>query len=183
MKHFFQGFNLARGIIVVSLLGSLVLGFLCWKRSSELQEMREDLDSRMKPTVQALMQAAQTHSKLSNNLKSEGLKEFKDFETYIRRIAAKDKVEVGDVDLSPSEAPLTRGVIDKKYHIKSKDRERSFSRLKITNFLTELERASGRVKVTSAKIENAEKRLKPEAVPEDFWTFEADVTSRQSVAQ
>jgi hypothetical protein len=138
--------------------------------------LREDLDERVRPTVAALMESARTHSKFSSRVRSD---EFYDFESYLRRVAAKDKIEVGDVDLSPSEVPLAHGIVDHRYHVRPKDRDRGFSRLTLTNFLSELEHASSRVKVTSVKIENAEKRSKPEVVPDDAWTFEADVTSRQ----
>ena len=39
MKSFFKGMNLARGIMLLALVGSLVLGWMGWNRSQELEEM------------------------------------------------------------------------------------------------------------------------------------------------
>lgn len=184
MKNFFQGFNLARGIILVSLVGSIVLAYLCWGRQQALNELKDDLGARTKPASQALMQSAHRHTQLARLQKDETLKGGQaDLETYIRKVASKDRVEVGDVDLTPSDSPLSKGVLDKKYRIKSRNRERTYSRLTITNFLYTLEQDSRKVKVTSVKIEAAEKRLKPEVTPNDEWMFEAEVTSRQRTGE
>jgi hypothetical protein len=39
------------------------------------------------------------------------------------------------------------------------------------------------VKVTTVKLEVADRRLKPEMLPEDQWLFEAEVVSRQRIEQ
>jgi hypothetical protein len=176
---FFQSLNMARGIILVSLIGSLVLGYLCWQRSSELSELRGQLQKQVQPTVTGLMQSAQRHTQLSRGLKDDSLGGQKNLETYIRKVAAMDRVEVGNVNLANTDTPITKGIVDKKYRIKSDDRDRSFPRLALANFLWKLEEQSRRVKVTDIKLEIAEKRLKTHEVPEDKWTFEAEVTSRQ----
>jgi len=59
------------------------------------------------------------------------------------------------------------------------ERERTFQRLRIANFLYTLEYDSRRVKVTDMKLEIAEKKPKPHEVPADEWFFDAEVTSRQ----
>jgi hypothetical protein len=171
--------NLARAIILLSLVGCVALGVLGWQRSRELSELKDALDVRMKPLVKDLMQTAQKHSQLSKALKDDNLGEQKDLETYIRRVAAKDKVEIGNVNLTNSTEQRSKGVVDKVYRIKSDDRERTFQRLRVANFLYTLEYDSRRVKVTELKMEVAEKRPKPHEVPEDNWFFEAEVTSRQ----
>jgi hypothetical protein len=91
-----------------------------------------------------------------------------------------DRVEVGNLDLTSLQAdPFTKGVVDKKYNIRPDNRERTFVRTTIANFLWTLEQQSRRVKVTNIKIENADKRVKPQEIPNDKWTFEAEITSRQ----
>jgi hypothetical protein len=172
--------NLARWIIVLSVLGCLVLGVFGWRRSQELADLRDAYESRIQPLARDLMQSAQRHTQLSKALKDDNLAEQKDLETYIRRVGIKDKVEIGNVDLTNSTEQRTKGVVDKIYRIRSDNRERSFQRLRIANFLFMLEYESRRVKVTDMKIEVAAKqRPKPHEVPEDLWTFDAEVTVRQ----
>jgi hypothetical protein len=83
-----KDYNLARAIILVALLGSLVLGWLCWQRSTALEKDREDLQLRMNSTITSLRQAAQRHTMLSQSLKGEGLKGQEDLVSYIRRVGA-----------------------------------------------------------------------------------------------
>jgi hypothetical protein len=179
MKGFFQGLNLARVIILVSLVGSLVLGWLCWQRSSELSELKDAVDTRMTPTITALMQAAQRHTQLSQSLKGEGLQGQKDFLLYIRQVAAKDKVEVGELNMTAQDTPLSNGVVDKKYTMKPDSTTATFKRMTLVNFFYSLEKDSRRVKVTRLKIETADKGLKTHEIPSDNWRFDAEVTSRQ----
>ena len=179
MKSFFADMNMARGIILVSLLGSLVLGYLGWRKQQQLSEARVQLDTQLGPLVRDLMQTAQRHSTLSKTLKDDSLGAQSDLETYIRRVAAKDKVEIGNVNMTFSPEQRSKSVVDKVYRIKSDAKDRSFQRLRIANFLYTLEYDSRRVKVTDLKLEVAERRLKPHEVPGDAWFFEAEVTSRQ----
>ncbi len=178
MKGFLAGMNLARAIILLSLVGCLVLGWFGWRQSQDLNAMKEALDSRIKPLARDLMQTAQKHTALSKALRDDNLKEQSDIETYIRRVAAMDKVEIGNVNFTNSTEPRSKSVVDRVYRIKSDDRERSFQRLRIANFLYTLEYESRRVKVTDMKMEVAEKRPRPHEVPEDWWLFDAEVTTR-----
>lgn len=179
MKAFFDDMNLARGIILISVVGCLALGILGWQRQQELSQMKEDLNVRLQPLVKDLMQTAQRHTALSKTLKDDSLGAQADLETYIRKVAAKDKVEIGNVNMTFTPEQRSKTVVDKVYRIKSDARERSFQRLRIANFLYTLEFDSRRVKVTDMKLEVAEKRPKPHEVPADEWFFEAEVTSRQ----
>ena len=179
MKSFFQGMNLARGIMLLSIVGCIALGFLGWQRTQKLAEMKDDLNDRIKPLVKDLMQTAQRHTTLSKLLKDDSLSAQADLETYIRKVAAKDKVEIGNVNMTFSPESRSKTVVDKVYRIKSDARERTFQRLRIANFLYTLEYDSRRVKVTDMKLEIAEKKPKPHEVPADEWFFDAEVTSRQ----
>ena len=90
-------------------------------------------------------------------------------------VAAKGAVELGLIDITARESPAGKGVTDKLYKIKPSDR--SFLRSRLANFFFSLEADSRRVRVTSLKVETFSK-TKPEEIPEDRWTFEADVISR-----
>lgn len=179
MKSFFANLNLARGIILVSVIGCLVLGFLGWQRHQQLSEMKDQLDNGIKPLVKDLMQSAQRHSALAKTFKDDNLDAQKDLETYIRKVAIKDKIQIGNVNTTPSTEQRSKQIVDRVYRIRSDSRERAFQRLRIANFLYTLEYDSRRVKVTDLKLEVAEKRPKPHEVPADEWFFEAEVTSRQ----
>jgi hypothetical protein len=179
MKSFFAGLNLARVIILVSLVGSLVLGWLCWQRSQELTQLKADVNTRMTPVITTLMQAAQRHTQLSQGLKGEGLQGQKDLVSYIRQVAAKDKVEIGELNLTGQDGTPSQGIVDKKYTIKPDNNQSTFKRMTLVNFFYSLEKDSRRVKVTRIKIETTDKGLKTHEVPSDNWRFDAEVTSRQ----
>lgn len=180
MKSFFKNFNLARGIILASIVGCLVLGFLCWKRSQELDELKENLSRRMVPTVKELMQYSQKHTQLSQSLKGESLRGEANLQTYIRRVGTKDRIEIGELNMTNSETPLTNGVVDKKFAVKPDNPKQPFPRMKLVNFFYTLEDDSRRVKLTRVKMEVLDQKgLKTHEVPKDDWTFDCELTSRQ----
>lgn len=173
MKSFFQGFNLARGIILASLLGCLVLGFLCWRRSQEVSQLNDAYQNRTAGAVKDLVQTAQRHTQLSQSLKGEGLKGQEDLVSYIRRVGAKDRVEIGELNMTVADQALTNGIVDKKYTIKPDNPLSTFKRMMIVNFLYTLEDDSRRVKLTRVKLEVADQKgLKTHEVPKDEWKFE-----------
>lgn len=180
MKAFFERMNLARSIILFALVGSFALGWLGWQRSRELAELRANLEEDTQKLVANIEKLGREHTQLSKSARQEGLAGQTDLESYIRKVGIADRVEIGDLKLNPGSDPRgTKGVVDKKYTIKPTDKEHAFQRSRIANFLYKLEADSRRVKVTNLVIETAEKRIKPHEIPEDNWTFEAEVTSRQ----
>ena len=183
MKSFFQSMNLARAMILLSVLGALVLGWTGWRSSARVEEMQRNYETDMPRLATQLVELARKHSQLSDSKKGENLQGEADLQSYIYKIAGMDRVEVGNMNLFPSEDPYTKGVFDKKIAIKPDNRERTFRRTTLANFLYTLEQQSRRVKVSMVKMEVADRRLKPDALPEDLWTFEAEVISRQRVDQ
>ena len=179
MKDFFRSMNFARWSILFSLLGSLgLLWFGLWQRS-KLSEMKDGLEGGASKLTQQIAQLARKHSQLSDSLKGESLQGEADMQSYIYRVAGTDRVEVGNLTLNPTSEQFTKGVIDKKVSIRPDNRERTFARTTIANFLYTLEQQSRRVKVTMVTIENADRRVKSHEIPKDQWTFLADITSRQ----
>jgi hypothetical protein len=130
--------------------------------------------------TQQIAQLARKDTQLSESLKGENLQGEADMQSYIYKVATADRVEVGNLMLTPS-APeqFSKGIVDKKYNIRPDNRERTFSRTTIANFFYTLESQSRRVKVTMITIENADRRVKNHEIPKDQWTFLAEVTSRQ----
>jgi len=152
MNEFFRSMNFARWSILVSILGSLALvWFGLWQ-----------------------------NSQLSESLKGESLQGEADMQSYIYKVATMDRVEVGNLNLAtPAAEQFSKGVVDKKISIRPDNRERSFPRTTIANFLYTLEAQSRRVKVTMVTIENFDRRKKNHEIPDDKWTFLAEITSRQ----
>jgi len=180
MKTFFASMNLARAIILLAALGSLVLLWIGWRNHSQLAEMRRHLDKDVEKLSTQLTELARKHAVLTESLRGENLQGEADLQSYIYKVAGMDRVEVGNLDLNTSQPdPYTKGVVDKKITIKPDNRERTFRRTTIANFLYTLEQQSRRVKVTMVRIEAANRRLKAHEIPDDLWTFETEVTSRQ----
>jgi hypothetical protein len=180
MTGFFKSLNLARGIILAALLGSVVLLWMGFRNGSRLAELKRNYSTDVAKLSGELAQLARKHSQLTDSLKGENLQGEADVQSYIYKVAGMDRVEVGNLDVTPQTPdPFTKGVVDKKINIRPDNRERTFVRTTIANFLYKLEEQSRRVKVTMIKIENAEKRVKPQEIPNDKWTFEAEITSRQ----
>lgn len=180
MKEFFRSMNFARWSILFSLLGTLALLWLgLWQRSV-LTEMTEGLDGGASKVTKQIAQLARKHSQLSESLKGENLQGEADMQSYIYKVAGTDRVEVGNLTLNvPTAEQFSKGIVDKKINIRPDNRERTFARTTIANFLYTLEQQSRRVKVTMITIENADRRVKNHEIPKEQWTFLADITSRQ----
>jgi len=183
MKGFFKSLNFARSMILLSVVGALVLGWMGWRSAARVAEMRRNYETDVPKLAAQLVEVARKHSQLTDSKKGENLQGEADLQSYIYKIAGMDKVEVGNMNLNPNDDPFSKGVVDKKITIRPDNRERTFKRTTLANFLYTLEQQSRRVKVTMIKIEAADRRLKPEAIPEDLWSFEAEVISRQRVDQ
>jgi hypothetical protein len=186
MTAFFRGMNLARAIMLGSILLSAVLAYagyfgfpsLGWPGYVQVSEMRDDLDGRVKGLAGDISRLARQHTELTQAVRKEGWTQQTSPESYIRSVASADRVDIGDVQINPRQSQIARDVVDRTWQIKP-DPSRSYHRSQIANFLYKLEADSRRIKVTDIRIEKAQKRLKPYEIPDDEWTFEATVTSRQ----
>ena len=176
---FLRNMTFPRWVIVISLIGSAVLGWFVYQKRMRLEEVHRELGQ-----VKSVIVDVQTNAYRLNELQElsakEGLSTQDDPELYIRNVAAQDNVSIGSVNTSVSTASPMRGVEDRRYLIRPTDRQARFPRGAIGNFLYKLEADSRRVKVTDLKITPAE-RLKPGELGNDEWTFEATITSREAV--
>ena len=178
-----ESLTFPRMMILASFVGSLVAGYLVWNKSQELEQL--ELDKMMAPTVvKSIQMKAVELDQLLSALNREGLKGdiINDMETYIREKANDPKINIGQVDLSPSRTEPDKGIEDIKYKIRPKEKTQRARRGSIANFLYKLEQDSRRVKVTSIRIDPYEK-LKPGELGGDTWTFEAEITSRRAKAE
>lgn len=196
MKSFFQNFNLARGIILASVVGSVGLGVLGYTQQSKVSELQAAFEKRGDRKVAGGTYEENDVTKLAREIESlgrrldqlgkaqraEGFSEQEGLQLYAQKALDADGVEIGENDKIPSETPVDRGnIIDKKIMIKPVPADRTFPRSKISNLLYKLETDSRRIRVTHIKIEAGGKpKPKLHEVPEENnWTFEAQITSRQ----
>lgn len=179
MRGFLARMTFPRWVIVISLLGSCALGWLVWTKGQRLQEVEGEL-ARVKPLVYGIQEHALRLNVLQKAANKDGLKGEADPELYIRKVAQQDVVNIGQVVITPRTTTPERGKEDRHYGIRPSSRTERFTRGHIGNFLFKLEEDSPRVKVTELKVTPVE-RVKPGELPDDSWTFEATITSRQAV--
>lgn len=177
MGSLFASMNLTRWMILLSLLASCVLGYRVWERSGRLDEVHGEL-AKIEGVIKEIQTRALELNELQSVADKEGLKGESDPELYIRSVAQKDQVGIGQVDTSKRKSSPAKGIEDRIYKIKPSIKNRRYHRGAIANFLYKLEADSRRVKVTSVSIEPASK-VKPGEIGPDEWTFEAEITSRQ----
>jgi len=179
MKAFFKDMNLARGIILGSLVLSIGLGYLGWR----LHTMRVGLEVALEDEVPNLARETQVlsrrYSKLYDEAELEGLKGQSDPESYLRILATDPKVVLGSVEIVNNKAiGPSKGVIDIKYRITPQEKERAFSRRKLANYLWLIEDKSRRVRVTQFTMRR-DGNPRDWEYGNDLWKWDIEVTSRQ----
>jgi len=185
---FFKQMNLARGIMLGSLLFSAVIAYAGWfgvpaagwPGHVQLVDMRDNLDGRVKNLSRDISRLSRQHTELSRAINKDGMRNVDNPQSYIMKIAAEDFVELGNLEITPDEREITRTIVDKIWRIKAES-TRDYQRSQISNFLYQLEAKSRRMKVTDIEIRKFQKRVKPHEIPDDKWTFSATVTSREAV--
>jgi len=174
-----QRMSFPRIVILLCSLGSLAFGVLVYLRTTRLAEVHNEL-----VTVKSVVRDIQTDAyRLAELQKAAGAENFKsqdEPETYIRKIAADDHINVGTVDIAPSTKNPARGIEDNIYKITPREKSQRFTLGQVGNFLYKLEAESRRVRVTQLKLTPYEK-VTPGQVGKDAWTFEAELTTRTKV--
>ncbi len=177
---FLSKLNFPRGVILVSLLASTGLGYLVWARANRLAEIRVEL-GLVKGLCRAIQELGVQLDQLQRAKRRDGLTDSqKDPETYIRSIAAHERVGIGQLRTTPSVKSPFRDVEDRIYKIQPANKNQRYSRSQIGNFLYQLEAESRRVKVTSLKL-TPFKKIKQGEIGDDVWTFDAAITSRSKI--
>ncbi len=176
-------------MIFLCLVGSGALGYFDWKQTQEIAKLKEALrpNGWVETTVRETQKLGKQYAELSKALSGDALVGQESPLTYIAEIADKPKIDIGEVDIQPSERPGSRttNTIDKEYVITPAKRDRAYPKMSIANFLFTLEDKSPRIRVTSLTLnqlnrDNPRKtRVKPTEYPSDLFTFSATVTSRQ----
>ena len=180
MKGLFSKLNFPRVIILVSLIGCGVLGWLYYQRNEELTLIKQQLAKDVPNTVENIQSLCQQYTQLNERLKDDVWASQDDPEGYIRMMAQDNDVRIGQTDHNVQTKRPERGVEDVIYTITPQDDDRGFTRHQIANFMYLLEARSPRVKVTGVDMKlSGKRRPGPEEVHHDTWTFDIKITSRR----
>lgn len=181
MKSFFSNMNLARWIILLSLLASAGLGFYGWTLHQERVMLEDELQTRVPMKAQQIQVLSLRCSKLDEELLREGLTGQTNPEEYIRNLAINSNVALGSVRIAASESPLKKDVVDRKYKIEPQEAKVGHKRDRIANYMWLLESQSRRVRVTNIRLDQMGK-YEPWETSDDKWEWEIEVTSRQKTS-
>jgi hypothetical protein len=168
--------NFPRAVIVLCSLGSLALGWFVYERSERLAQVESDL-ARVEGVVRSISEHAYRVNDLMRISSDEKFKAQGDIESYIRRVAADGKINMGQVDVNRRTDNPSKEIEDVVCTIKPMAKTQRYTRGQVGNFLFKLESDSRRVKVTRVKLTPYE-RLSPGEIGDDYWVFEAELTSR-----
>jgi len=175
-----KNLTFSRMVILLSLLGSVVLGYLNYVKGARLNEM--ELEVANAPKLAAEIQQLSLQLKeLQYKSSRDSFSALDDADLYVRTIAQEEKVSIGSVNVDPGERDVSKGIVDKIYSIVPTDKKRPFTRVHISNFLYSLEEKSPRLRVTRFEMESPGRSVRPHEIGDDRWTFEAEITSRQRV--
>ncbi|MEW6072750.1 MAG: hypothetical protein AB1726_09195 [Planctomycetota bacterium] len=182
MKGFFADMNFPRAVILVSLASAVVLGALVWRSTGRLAEV-ERQRATIKQEIRAIQELALELDGL-DRLAGEGrqVQESDSFALYVREVAQAEHVDIGTLNVTPSETDPMPGIKDRHLAIQPANRNVHFRRANIGNYLYRLEADSNRVKVTRIELNPAQK-LRPGEIGSDEWDWEAQITARVSVSQ
>ncbi len=181
---FLEHMNFSRSVILVSFVGSAVLGYFVWQKKGEVDIYRTAINAKdmeigvfnnvaKARELEALMSAAGR-----GNFGSSA----SDLEQYITNAALNPKVKVGKIDIgAPDEDEVVDGLVDVKFKIEpSRTGKDSFQLAEISNFAFELEQGHPLLKVTRLKITpaNSNKGRKEHDVLDNRWNFELEARVR-----
>jgi len=181
--EFFSNLNFTRVVILTSLVASAVLSWLVYDKTAELDELEREVSTSAPLLVNSIQKLAVKYQHLEEQLDLDQFITLDDPETYIRRIAQQDQVNVGDVKISPSDKTVRSGVKDYFYRIEPIDKKRAYELDFISNFIYRLEEKSRRVKVTQIKLDPVDRMKPDEYGKRRNWTFNCTLTSRQADEQ
>jgi len=178
MINMIRNLNLARAIILFSILGSCYLAWINWKHYQEVTFLRGTF-ARVVPDLCREIQAkSMEHTKLTRDIKGDRYADQASPESYIRQIADDPQVNIGVPEVDSGTSARPGGIIDNTFTIRPTDRKREFTHDHIARFLYKLEADSPQVRVTSIKLDLLGKNIKPDEIPPDTWTWTAIMTNR-----
>lgn len=178
MKTFFAQLNLARVIILLSVVGSAYLGWAAYEKHQEVSFLRSTFAVQVPKLAKEIQELSLLNSKLEKDIKGDQFISTDSPESYVRRCADNPSVAIGDVVADPTSRPGPNGTTDNKITIRPSDSKKAFTHSQIAAFLYRLEADSNQIKVTNLSYRLLGKGVKPDEIPKDEWTFEATITNR-----
>jgi hypothetical protein len=176
--RFIRNLNLARTIILFSVVGSCYLGWINWKQYQEVSFLRRMFTHQVAKECQLIQEKSMLHTKYSRDIKGDRYLNQASPESYIRQVADHPDVNIGVPEVDPNTSIRPGGIIDNSYSIRPVDRKKAFTHRHIASFLFRLEAESPQIKVTSIKLSLQGKNPKPDEIPPDEWTWVAVMTNR-----
>lgn len=177
MKDFFANMNLARAIILLSIIGSCYLAWAGWQRQQEVSFLRGTFTHMVPKVCKEIQEASKFNTKLARDIKGDRFIDKGSAASYVRYCAGHKSSEMGEVTIDPREERRPGGVTDKNVAIQPDDPKQAYTHAQIAAFLYRLEADSNQIKVTSVSFDLLDK-TKPDEYPQDRWTFDAVITNR-----
>jgi hypothetical protein len=181
MKSFFSNMSLARLIIILSIPGSIYLGWAGNQQREALEELRPSF-GKVAIMLREVQEMAKLNSKLERDIKGDQYLGKDSLASYVLYCADHRSVSIGAVKTTPNRPSAAGGVLDKQMTIRPADPKRAFTHAQIAAFLYRLEADSNQVKVTSVQYRLLGKGVKNDDIPADEWTFDITVTNRVKAA-
>jgi hypothetical protein len=175
---------MVRIMIVLLGLGCCYLGWLAYTQQQKLDTLRTSLaqGGTVPGVVSSIQAKAVAYTQTQERAATDELtKRGEDVVSFINSVAGHNSVNVGRVDVDPSnEREISRGIVQRSYKIQPNDAKATFMRDNIAHLLYKLELESGRVKVTSIEIKPPSGRVAEGSLPTDLWQFTAEVSLREA---
>jgi hypothetical protein len=170
--------NFVRAVMLCCFVAAGVLGYMVYQGRAEVAELRDQVYRQAPGLTKEIQNLAVELDQLRKVESGSEFQSVADPELYIRNLATRPDVSLGDVDPTPKKAKVVvPGTEDKVWQIVPAESKRAFSRAKISNYMYILEVESPFVVVTYAEI-RPDKKGKPEEHPSDRWTFKVEITTR-----
>jgi len=178
MKAFFQGMNFVRAVMLSCFVAAGVLGYMVYEGRAQVDELRDQVQRQAPGLANEIQNLAVELDQLRKVESGSEFQSVKDPQQYVRLLATRTDVQIGNVNMTPKKEKVNvPGTVDKGLTITPADKNRGYSRAKISNFFYILEVESPFVVVTSVEIRPI-KKGKPEEHPNDRWTFKGEITTR-----
>jgi len=179
VKRFFSSLNLARWILLGSLLLSFVLAYTGWRLHQRRIGLEDALVAQVPNLAKDIQIQSRRYTRLYDEADGAGMIGQTDVMSYLRGLASDPDVQIGGLDITKQQ-PFTpaRGIVDEKYLIRPQSRDRGFVRVNLANFMHLIEQRSRRMRVTAVKLDR-EGNPRPWEYGNDRWKWEIEVTSRK----
>lgn len=178
---YFKEFNFVRAVTLLSFLGALVLGYVVSRQHVELKAVRESIapGGKIEKTSQDLQLLAKQFRQLDEQRQRDSSLDLKQPDAYVRKIGGQVYIAQIKVDLDIKNVGSQKDLFDHNLRLRPQDAKTSFQRKQLWEYFSRLEGENARLRVTSLRVSNAKTRVAPNEIPEDRWTFDATLTSRQ----